>query len=363
VVLVVFFTMARMTRSMTVFACSFQNQMIKRTVSNKIQKKPWKMSRSQVGQLTKRMETIGLLREETLLQATAIKLLGTISHKETRKETSKVTSNVKKENTAGARKAKKAKLNECSGAGTDLENATQDSGELMGELPESKKEEKKMREKEEDEDQLVMFDLESTGLGTNAAQIIQIAAVPLGKCGQPSFNRFIVPTVSIHWGATMVHGMKVKNGCLVRRGEDLEADVDAATVLADFFRWCSSLQEEKSVVLVAHNGARFDFPLLFSAATRLGVRLPSNLQNLRLADSLPACKPFKLEFGNCKLATLKRCLVKDGGSQTHDALDDCADLGEVLVALADKSRQSIKDLLRASGSIKGVDQYPVKWEG
>ena len=56
----------------------------------------------------------------------------------------------------------------------------------MGELPESKKEEKKMREKEEDE---VMFDLESTGLGTNAAQIIQIAAVPLGKCGQPSFNR------------------------------------------------------------------------------------------------------------------------------------------------------------------------------
>ena len=119
--MVVFFTMARMTRSMTVFACSFQNQMIKRTVSNKIQKKPWKMSRSQVGQLTKRMETIGLLREETLLQATAIKLLGTISHK----ETSKVTSNVKKENTAGARKAKKAKLNECSGAGTDLENATQ----------------------------------------------------------------------------------------------------------------------------------------------------------------------------------------------------------------------------------------------
>ena len=57
----------------------------------------------------------------------------------------------------------------------------------MGELPKSKEEEEKMREK--DEDLLVMFDLESTGLGTNTAQIIQIAAVPLGKCGQPSFNR------------------------------------------------------------------------------------------------------------------------------------------------------------------------------
>ena len=50
------------------------------------------------------------------------------------------------------------------------------------------------------------------------------------------FGRFIVPTVSIHWGATMVHGMKVKNGRLVRRGEDLAADEDAAAVLGDFFR-------------------------------------------------------------------------------------------------------------------------------
>ena len=75
-------------------------------------------------------------------------------------------------------------------------------------------------------------------------------------------------------------------------------------------RWCSAITEQKNVVLVAHNGARFDFPLLFSMARRLQVRLPAKLQNLRLADSLPACKPFKLEFGNCKLATLKRCLVK-----------------------------------------------------
>ena len=48
--------------------------------------------------------------------------------------------------------------------------------------------------------------------------------------------RFIVPTVSIHWGATMVHGMKVKNGRLLRRGQDLDADEDAAKVLGDFFR-------------------------------------------------------------------------------------------------------------------------------
>ena len=71
----------------------------------------------------------------------------------------------------------------------------------MGELPGSKEEEKrrvkKGKEVLEERDEIVgekenlfvMFDLESTGLGTNTAQIIQIAALPLGNCHQPSFNR------------------------------------------------------------------------------------------------------------------------------------------------------------------------------
>ena len=70
-------------------------------------------------------------------------------------------------------------------------------GELLGELPGStkKKEEKKEERSEKGvenkkENVFVMFDLESTGLGTNTAQIIQIAALPLASCAQPSFNRF-----------------------------------------------------------------------------------------------------------------------------------------------------------------------------
>ena len=50
-----------------------------------------------------------------------------------------------------------------------------------------------MNVKEEDgekmENQFVMFDLESTGLGTNTAQIIQIAALPLDNSTCQSFNR------------------------------------------------------------------------------------------------------------------------------------------------------------------------------
>ena len=214
-----------------------------------------------------------------------------------------------------------------------------------------------------------------------------------------NYCRFIVPTAPIHWGATMVHGMKVKDGRLVRRGQDLDADDDAAAVLGDFFRWllrqlvkyvwskptsrwCLSIQKQKNVILVAHNGARFDFPLLFSMARRLHLRLSSKLQNLRLADSLPACKPFKEEFGNCKLNTLKRCLAKVhfqriqsivGSSpifreedlrpmmplMTAEILErwNCfhlfrRNLGfQVLAALARKSGLTVEDLLLDSGEI------------
>jgi len=208
----------------------------------------------------------------------------------------------------------------------------------------------------------VTFDLESTGLDTNTEEIIQIAALPMGDSDLPSFNRFILPTVPIQPGAANVHGMKVMDGCLIRRGEDLEADEDAAVVLAQFFKWCAAMQEEKNVVLVAHYGAEFDFKLLFSMAQRLKVHLPTELQNLRLADSLPASRRFRREFKNCKLETLKHALVKDGGCQTHDALDDCGDLEKVLVALAKKSEQSVEDLLKTSGAVQPVHRYKVLWE-
>ena len=81
-----------------------------------------------------------------------------------------------------------------------LQQLSKDLGELLGELAGStkKKKEEKKREKgvENKENVFVMFDLESTGLGTNTAQIIQIAALPLASCGQPSFNRFCLNDIN-----------------------------------------------------------------------------------------------------------------------------------------------------------------------
>ena len=123
-----FSTMARLTRSMTALAGSMMKG------RKTIQKKPWKMTRGQIGQVTKKKEAIGVLRELTLLQNIAINQLGTISHKKSRKEASKKSKKEtskheyvlnKKENTSRARNTKKAKLDEYIAAGMDAENAKQ----------------------------------------------------------------------------------------------------------------------------------------------------------------------------------------------------------------------------------------------
>ena len=105
-------------------------------------------------------------------------------------------------------------------------------------------------------------------------------------------------------------------------------------------------------------------------ARRQGLALPPSLASLQLADSLPACRPFRSQFGDCKLATLKSCLVEvrqgssitspqGGGSQSHDALEDCGDLREVLAALADRQGTSPLLLLRDSGEAPGAGYTPM----
>jgi len=224
---------------------------------------------------------------------------------------------------------------------------------------------------EKEEGVCVMFDIESTGLGTKTAEIIQIAALPVivghnvvGKVEEEDkFNRFVVPRVSIQRGATGVHGMEVVAGRLIRRGQDLKAGHDPGQMLEDFFLWCNRLVDRSGqVVLVAHNGTRFDFPLLFSQSQRYGVSLSPSLRSLKVVDSLSVCNPYRQEFGNCKLETLKRCLVKGGGSQSHDALDDCADLREVLSSLAGRNGESTWEMVNNSGAMTTIEKYNPSWK-
>ena len=81
----------------------------------------------------------------------------------------------------------------------------------------------------------VFFDLETTGLGSDA-QIVQIAC----KCGEKEFNRYIVPRKPMSQGASEVTGITVIAGKLFLNNVQQDT-VDLTDALTDFKTFLGSL--------------------------------------------------------------------------------------------------------------------------
>ena len=67
---------------------------------------------------------------------------------------------------------------------------------------------------------VVMFDLETTGLDTDEAEILQLAALAATE-EQEEFSMFTLPNVPIEAGASGVHGITRSGDQLVREGRVL----------------------------------------------------------------------------------------------------------------------------------------------
>ena len=109
-------------------------------------------------------------------------------------------------------------------------------------------------------DVFIYFDLETTSSGQNS-KIVQIGAVHQDGS---EFQTFIVPDVDIHQGATKVNGFTKKDGKLYRHGNLVTNAVTPAKGLRDFLYWIenNSSNDGKRVCMIAHNGFRFDGPVL-----------------------------------------------------------------------------------------------------
>merc|ERR1711915_298660 len=194
---------------------------------------------------------------------------------------------------------------------------------------------------------IVFFDLESTGLDTEYDEILQIGAV--SQSGS-SFSVFILPQVPISDGAARVNNFSMEGRKLMRDGKELDS-VNMEQGIQAFFNWCTNLArdfEAQSVALVAHNGKNFDFKLLTSCMKRFDVK-PQTTLTIKMLDSILCLKPLAKQFGNVRLQTLKSCLLQ-GGSQTHDAVDDCNDLKDALLLLAGTDGISCWTFLNIEGA-------------
>ncbi|ESP04817.1 hypothetical protein LOTGIDRAFT_156040 [Lottia gigantea] len=110
----------------------------------------------------------------------------------------------------------------------------------------------------------IMFDLETTGLydkeNKEIPHITQIAASELDS--NKLFSTYVLPKVPISPGAEEVNGTKVtEDGIMTVHGKNVE-HVSITIAIQKLFKW---LKNFPNVVLVAHYGRKFDFPVIASA--------------------------------------------------------------------------------------------------
>jgi DNA polymerase III subunit epsilon len=165
---------------------------------------------------------------------------------------------------------------------------------------------------------LVIFDLETTGLSPTANDIIQIAAVRvrLGTILQAeSFSTFVNPGYSIPSFITTYTGI---SNAHVRNAPS------GATALHEFSRFAGES------TLLAHNGHRFDMPFIRAACSKS--QLPT--RSIKYADSIYLSKQVWQSTRRHGLdAILERLKLDTLGHRRHDARGDVELLAEAVVKM------------------------------
>ena len=154
--------------------------------------------------------------------------------------------------------------------------------------------------------------------------ITQIAALELqsGNC----FNQYTIPKLPITSAAQEVTGIVINpSGLMTVKGQPvLGKTIQSAT--SEFLEW---LSKYSNVVLVAHNGRKFDFPVFISCLKNIGLENEFMDGVIGLIDSIPV---FKKAFPNqeCyKQEYLEKSVLKSS-YLAHDALEDVRSLGRLV---------------------------------
>lgn len=212
---------------------------------------------------------------------------------------------------------------------------------------------------------LLIVDIETTGLGSDA-EIIQLSCITQGI---PPFNRYVLPDMKfISPSATKVHGICVTyaKGAkhLEKRGQLLKS-VSQQQGLTDFVNLLCDLQlDDSRIYLVAHNGNKFDFPILLRSLREQ--ELLQKFLSLKplLLDSLTviteemkmSTSPLKGHKGKSLTSVYNKLF--DEEFNAHDSLDDVIALQRILkcnslqlnqqqvLALAKEAEVFCKDLER-----------------
>lgn len=160
---------------------------------------------------------------------------------------------------------------------------------------------------------IVVFDIETTGLDPEIDEITEIGAVKIehGEITE-KFSSFVKPSVSIPKEVERLTGISDEMVAFAPKVED---------VIEDFYNW------SKDCILSGHNVAGFDMKFVRKAGAKIGLKFEN-----QIIDTLIVARQSSLRVSNYKLATLAKAL---GISlvDAHRAFNDAYATAQVLMEL------------------------------
>ncbi len=163
---------------------------------------------------------------------------------------------------------------------------------------------------------LVFFDLETTGLDTNDARIVEIAILKLFPDGtQETFLTLVNPQIPIPSSATQVHG--INNFDVMDKPTFREIARDVYDMIKD----CD---------LAGYNLSSYDIPILINEFKRAGIDY--SLEDVNVVDVLTI---FRLKERR-DLSAAYRFYCNKELESAHSALKDIQATFEILLAQAEK---------------------------
>ena len=192
------------------------------------------------------------------------------------------------------------------------------------------------------EDEIIIFDVETTGLSYANDRLTEIGAVKIKKLQVvDSFNTKVNPGIHIPEKITELTGI---------RDEDVKDAPDEKKALEMFMEFCG-----EKPVLVAHN-ARYDTTMINQVCKRQGIDF-----EYTWLDTLVMCQAMLPDMGRYKLNIVAKAL-KLGKFDHHHASDDALMLARIFIELAGRlpGEKGIKTIDRLNDLISDIDVKKLK---
>jgi DNA polymerase III epsilon subunit-like protein len=202
---------------------------------------------------------------------------------------------------------------------------------------------------------LCYLDLETTGLSLRDDEICEIGVVAADSGAR--FSTVVRPPILP--SSSGVHGIDplelAQGPSFAEAFRRLSAFLEELTSTALSEDGSSSSQDgpqlsrlrsrPPTVLLAAHNGLRFDFPMLASSCVRHGVAL-CYMEPWCYVDTLELLRAVPELAGGCAKLQCQRALLSSSGSlRAHRALDDAVALNDVIASLAGRIGAGPAELL------------------